>query len=181
MLDKELSPLEMILNYEIILSVLILVHLCIIIFIGLHKLYISSGLNIISKLFSKKIAAKYEKFKKMIENIGKTYLIILIIINVILILFYIAVLIYANVELSNNLDAYIDVYLKMKENAMVLLLVKSNSNLIVNKNNIDKFKYFNASSILQKKRINYMGKNMNVLEEINLINDMFNVLSTEPT
>ena len=59
-------------------------------------------------------------------------------------------LIYANVELSNNLDAYIDVHLSMKKGAMMLLLVKSN--LIVNKNNIDKFKYFNVSSILQKKK-----------------------------
>jgi len=56
----------MILNYEIILSVLILVHMGIIILIGFHKLYISLGLNIISKLFSQKIAEKYEKFKKMI-------------------------------------------------------------------------------------------------------------------
>jgi hypothetical protein len=149
-LEKELSPLEMILNYEIILCVLILVQICIIILIVLHKLYNSSGLNIISKIFSKKIAAKYEKFKKMIDKIGTTYLIILIIINVILILFYIFVLIFANVELSNNIDAYIDVHLKMNKGAMMLLLV--NSNFIVNKNKIDKFKYFNVSSILQKKK-----------------------------
>jgi len=114
-LEKELSPLQMILNCEIILSVLVLVHIGVIILIGLHKLYISSGLNIISKLFSPKIAAKYEKFKKRIENIGNTYLIIIVIINVISILFYIIVLIYANVELSNNIDAYIDVHLDMKK------------------------------------------------------------------
>ena len=72
----------MILNYEILLCVLILIHICIIIFIGLHKLYISYGLNIISKLFSQKIAEKYENFKKKIENIGTMYLIILIIITI---------------------------------------------------------------------------------------------------
>jgi hypothetical protein len=156
-LEKELSPLEMIINYEIILCVLILVHMGIIILIGLHKLYVSSGLRskrskrslkIISKLLSPKNSTKYEKFKKMIEKIGTRYLIILIIINVILILFYIFMLIYANVELSNNIDGFINVHLKMKKDAMMLLLVKSN--LIVNKNNIDKFKYFNVSSILQK-------------------------------
>jgi len=60
------------------------------------------------------------------------------------------VLIYANVELSNNLDAYIDVHLSMKKGAMMLLLVKSN--LIVNKNNIDKFKYFYKKIKFKKKK-----------------------------
>jgi len=124
--EKELSPLETILNSEIILCVLILVHMCFIILIGLHKLYISYGLNIISKLLSKNLAEKYANFKKKIENIGTMYLIILIIINVILILFYIFMLIYANVELSNNIDAFIEVHLKMKKGAIMLLLVKSN-------------------------------------------------------
>jgi hypothetical protein len=104
----------MILNSEILLCVLL--HIGIIIFIGLHKLYISSGLNIISKLFSKKIADKYENFKQKIEKIGTAYLII---INVIAILFYILVLIYANVELSNNID-YIDVHLRMKESIIFI-------------------------------------------------------------
>ena len=95
LLEKELSPLKLILNYEIMLCVFILVLICIIVFIGLHKLYISSGLNIIStkiisKLFSKNIAEKYDKFKKMIG----TFLIILII----LILYYIIIYyIYANI------------------------------------------------------------------------------------
>lgn len=148
-LEKELSPLEMIINSEILLCVLILVHICIIGLIGLHKLYISSGLNIISKVFSKKIVDKYEKFQIMIEKIGTTYLIILTIVNVIFILFYIFMLIYANVALSNNIDAFIDVHLKMKEGAILLLLMKPN--LIVNKNNLDNFQYFSVSSILQNK------------------------------
>lgn len=125
-LEKELSPLEMILNSEILLCVLLLVHIFIIVFIGLHKLYISSGLNIstkiISKLFSKNIVEKYDKFKIKIEKIGTTYLIILTIINLLLILFYIIMLIYANIELSNNLDSFIDVHLKMKEGVILLLM-----------------------------------------------------------
>jgi hypothetical protein len=40
---EELTPLEMILNIEIIISLLILVHMSILIFILLHKLYISSS------------------------------------------------------------------------------------------------------------------------------------------
>jgi hypothetical protein len=122
-LEAELSPLQMLLNTEILLCVLMLLHIGIIIWIGLQKLYIKSGLNIISKLFSKQIADKYENFKKKIETIGTAYLIILVIINVIAILFYICVLIYVNVELSNNIDDFIDVHLEMKKGAILLLLI----------------------------------------------------------
>jgi hypothetical protein len=38
----ELSPLQMILNYEIILGISMLLHMCILILIRLHKLYVSS-------------------------------------------------------------------------------------------------------------------------------------------
>ena len=50
----------------------------------------------------------------------------------------------ANVVLSENLDFYIDVHLKMKKGAMLFLLM--NANFIVNKNKIDNFKYFTVSS-----------------------------------
>jgi len=86
----------------------------------------------------------------MNDKIGNIYLIILIVINVLFILFYIFFIIYANVELSNNIDAYIDVHLKMNKGAMMLLLV--NSNFILNKNKMEKFKYFNVWSILQNKK-----------------------------
>lgn len=115
----------------------------------MHKLYISFGLKIISKLLSKKTAEKYEKFKEMIEKIGSKYLIILFIINVLFILFYIFILIYANVELSNNIDDYIKVHLEMKKGFIVLLLVKSN---FIVKNKMEKFKYFNVLSKLQNKK-----------------------------
>jgi len=58
-------------------------------------------------------------------------------------------IIYANVELSNNIEDYINVHLKMKKGVIMLLLVKSN--FIENKNKIDKFKYFNVWGILQSK------------------------------
>jgi hypothetical protein len=150
-LEDELSPLHRILNSEIILGLLFLVHIGIIILIGLHKLYVSSGLKFISKLLSPKNSTKYENIKKMIEKIGDIYLYLLVIINVILILFYICTIIYANVELSNNIDTYINVHLNMKKSVIMFWIVKSN--LIVNNNNykMDKFKYFNSSSILHTK------------------------------
>jgi hypothetical protein len=80
----------------------------------------------------------------MIEKIGKRYLIILIIINVVSILFDLGVILYANIELSNNIDDFIHVHLKMKNSIINLLFVKSK--FIVNKNKMGKNKYFNAWS-----------------------------------
>lgn len=98
----------------------------------MHKLYISAALNIINKIFSKKTVEKYEKYKKMLEKIGNTYLIIL---NVLFRLFFVFVIIYANIELSNNIEDYITVHLNMKK-SLILLFV--NSNFIVNKNKVEK-------------------------------------------
>jgi len=69
---------------------------------------------------------------KMIEKIGKRYLILLIIINVVFILFDLGVIIYANIELSNNIEDFIQVHLNMKNSIIMLLFVKSK--FIVNKN-----------------------------------------------
>jgi len=92
----------------------------------------------------------------MIEKIGQRYLIILIIINVVFLIFDVGIILYANIELSNNLEDFIHVHLNMKNSIIMLLFVKSK--FIVNKNKIDKFKYFNFSSILQNKnkKLNYM-------------------------
>jgi len=122
----------MILNYEILAGFLILVQLGIIILTFLHKLYVASVWKIINKLLSKETAEKYEKFKKNIEKVGITYLILLIIINVGFILINLFMIIYANVELSNNLDDYINVHLNMKQSVIMLLVVKSN--LIIQNN-----------------------------------------------
>ena len=171
----ELSPLQMILNYEIIFALLILVHMTLLILILFHKLYVSAGLNIFGKLLSKNIVEKYEKIKGMIEKIGTTYLIILFIINVIFILFYIFILIYANVELSNNLDAYINVHLKMNKSVIMLLLVKSNftfchlncKNLTLSFNN-SSFNYFIHSSAILKYEPKYpIPLNLEATDSIN--------------
>ena len=150
-LEDELSPLQMILNYELISCILIFVHIIIIILILLHKKFFNSGLKFISKLFSPKTVEKYEKFKKMTENLGNSYLKILIIINVIFILLNLFIITFVNVELSNNIDAYILVHLKMKENVSMLLLVKSNFS--TNNNKKEKFKNFNLRSRTKKLRI----------------------------
>ena len=70
-------------------------------------------------------------------KLGKRYLIILIIINVVFILFDLGIIIYANIELSNNIEDFIQVHLNMKKSVIILLFVKSQSqsqsNFIVNK------------------------------------------------
>ena len=77
----------------------------------------------------------------MIEKIGNSYLTILIIINVLFILFYLCVIIYVNIELSNNIEDYISVHLNMKK-GIIFLIMKFN--IIVKKNKVDKIKYFNT-------------------------------------
>jgi hypothetical protein len=160
--EDKYTPLQMILSYEIILGILILVHIGIINLIILHKLYISSGLNIIGKLLSQKFVTKYAMFKDKITKIGNNYLIFLIILNVVFILFYVLMIIYANVELSNNLEEYINVHLNMKKNIIMLIFVKPT--FIDNKNKIEKYKYFNAWRKIESKNININIKNKNKIE-----------------
>ena len=164
----ELSPLQMILNYEIILGILILVHMGLVILIWLHKLYVSSVLTILSKFFSQKTITKYAKFKEKIEKIGSSYLIILIIINVMFILFDLCIIIYANVELSNNIDAYIDLHLKMNKSIIMLLFVKFN--FIANKHKMEQNKSFNTWSKAENKNRNNLmeGLDLNELNQLNL-------------
>jgi len=71
----------------------------------------------------------------MMGKLGKRYLIILIIINVVFILFDLGIIIYANIELSNNIEDFIQVHLNMKKIVIMLLFVKSQSQskIIVNK------------------------------------------------
>ena len=49
-----MSPLQALLNYEIVICLLILFHIVILILILLNKLYVSGSLNLISKIMNKK-------------------------------------------------------------------------------------------------------------------------------
>jgi len=158
-LEKELSPLQSIFNHEILLGISALLHMCILILIWLHKLYVTAVGSIISKLFSNETLKKYDKIRQMMAKIGKSYLILLIIINVAFIFFDLGCIIYANIELSNNIDDYIRVHLNMKNSIIMLLFVKYKFN--VNKNKIEKIQYFNAwSKVESQKKINNSNKNL---------------------
>jgi hypothetical protein len=169
----DMSPLQALLNYEIIICLLILFHIVILILILFNKMYISGSLNLISKLVNKNILDKYEKYKVKIEKLGNRFLIILFIINVIFLLGYILLIIYINFELSSNLDDYINVHNKMRKSISIflanykfvpgydkiksynkiicLLNVKSFSNIIKkNSNSIDNFE---SKSELDKNNI----------------------------
>jgi hypothetical protein len=168
--EDELSPLQRILNSEILLGILILVHMGIILLIPLHKLYVSSVLTLISKFLSPNIVTKYEKFKEKIEKIGNRYLFFLIIINILFILFYVCIIIMANVELSSNIDYFIDVHLKIKKSIIILLFVKYK--VIVNKNKI-KIKQQKIKKIKMIMKLNrQMIRSINVIQQ--LMNQMIN-------
>ena len=117
----EMSPLQALLNYEIIICLLILFHIVILILILFNNLYVKGSLNLIGKLINKKMLDKYNKYKVMIEKLGNRFLIILFVINVIFLLGYILLLIYINFELISNLDDYINVHTNMKKSISILL------------------------------------------------------------
>ena len=119
---ENVSPLQALLNYEIVIGLLILFHMIILILILFNKLYVSGSIKIFSKLVNKNILIKYEKYKVMIETLGSRVLIILFIINVVFLLGYIILLIYINIELSTNLDDYINVHTKMNQSNILLLV-----------------------------------------------------------
>ena len=146
---EELSPLHNLINHEIVFSILIFGHIGILLLIWLHKWYLSISSKVISKFLSPNLTKKYENYRVMIEKIGNSYLTILIIINVLFILFYLCVIIYVNIELSNNIEDYISVHLNMKK-GIIFLIMKFN--LIVKKNKVDKIKYFNTWNKVESKK-----------------------------
>ena len=166
-LEEEVSPWQIILNFEILFCVLMLLFIGITILIWLHKLYINSGLNIISKVFSKKIADIYERFKRKIDKIRRAYLIILVIITVIAFLFYIFVNIFVNVDISNNIDDSIDILIRMKKSIILLLSLKSNFNVYTN--NMEPNKYLNTWSKIENKKRNNMSEDI-YLDWVSLLN-----------
>jgi hypothetical protein len=89
----ELSPLQKLINYEIIIELLILFHIVILIMILFNKLYVSGSLILISKLFRTNkyigLTVIYEKYKVMMDNLSRRFLIVLFIINVVILLGYI--------------------------------------------------------------------------------------------
>jgi len=123
---ENISPLQTLLNYEIVICFLILFHMVILILILFNKLSVLTGMNIFSKLISPNIKVKFEKYKVMVENLGNRFLMILFIINAIILIFDIFLLIYVNFELSTNLDDYIYVHNKINKSIIYLFLFKFN-------------------------------------------------------
>lgn len=118
----EISPLQAILNNEIGLLLLILVHMVIIAMILFNKFYVSKSLNLISKLFrNSKILVKFERYKIIIDKLGNRFLNLLLIINITCIIVYVLLLLYVNIKLSSNLDDFTDVHNNMKK-GMILFI-----------------------------------------------------------
>ncbi len=118
-----ISPLHSILNNEIAMLLLILVHMAIIAMVLFNKFYVSRSSyrkNLISKLFSKSLV-KFEKYKPIIDKLGNRYLNLLLVINVTFIIVYILILLYVNIKLSSNLDDFIDVHIEMKKGIILFI------------------------------------------------------------
>lgn len=117
-----LSPLQNLLNNEIAILLLILIHIFIIIMVLVNKFYVSGSLNLISKLFSNsKLLVKFERYKIIVDKFSNRFINLLLVINIIFIIAYILLLLYINIKLSSNLDDFIDVHNDMKKGIIVFI------------------------------------------------------------
>ena len=127
LLDGDLSPLEVILNCEILINIMILVHIIILVLVLIEKFNVkiikNSSVGFIRKYLNKYKLNKVENFINKLGELSNKYLSVLIIINIIIIIFYICLNVYVNIELSNNLNEYISVYNKfnIKEGGIFFL------------------------------------------------------------
>lgn len=133
LLDENLSPLEYLINCEILTNVMILFHILLLVIILIQKYNINifthySSVGIISKIFTRYKLNKLQKFINKTGEWSNNYLSLLIILNVTTILFYICLNIYVNIELSNNLSAFVSVYNKYQFKKCVVLLILFNNN-----------------------------------------------------
>lgn len=134
----QISPLQALLNNEIAILLLILIHMVIILLVLFNKFYVLGSLNLISKLLAPAgkpaasnswpagkpaglILVKFEKYKIMIDKLGNRFLNILLVINVVFILAYILLLLYINIKLSTNLDDFIDIHNDMKKGIILFI------------------------------------------------------------
>jgi hypothetical protein len=132
LLDGNLSPLEILINCEILSNIMILFHIFLLVLILIQKF----NLKVITKSsvgFIRKFVNKYKlnKLQNFINKIGEwsnKYLTILLLINACIIVFYVLLNVYINIELSSNLNEYIHVYTKfqIKKGGILLLLLNCN-------------------------------------------------------
>lgn len=119
-----LSPLEILINCEILINIMILFYFFLIAIILIQKYNIKifkiSSVGLISKIFNMEsirkggAADKINKFMEGIGNFSDKYLLLLLLINIFLILFCVLLNIYINIELSNNLDKFIQLHNQFK-------------------------------------------------------------------
>ena len=182
-IDGSLSFLEMLINCKILINILFhimkyeIIYFILLILIQNFniKIVTNSSVGFISKNINKyKYKYKLQNFIYKIGEMNNIFLSLLII-NVIIIVFYIFLNVYINTELSNNLNEYIYVYNKFHFNkgGIFLLLLNcnikyKNSNLLVrykNKyvNRLEQRMYSCSNKVNNSNSDNYSNSNSNIL------------------
>jgi hypothetical protein len=130
------NPLEEILNETLTFNILILIVIFLIILLIFNKFIIKQNSSIIIFLVNKYIPDKL-KYKKYIvellerilsksKELSNKFIVIMFIINSILLISMVLINIYMNVELINNLDDYVIIYIYIKKKkSSILLLISS--------------------------------------------------------
>jgi len=131
LLDDNLSPLEILINCGILSNIMILVHIILLVLILIQKFNIiiikESSVGFISKYLNKYKLNKVQNFINKLGELNNKYLSLLIIINVILIIFFVFLNVYINIELSSYLNNFIYEHFnfQIKEGCILVLLLNS--------------------------------------------------------
>jgi uncharacterized protein YggT (Ycf19 family) len=163
-LEEGLSPLELLLNCEILINIMILIHIIFSACIWIHQKNLKS-----SGGFFSQICNKFTKVQKIIHRIGEmtnSYLSSLLIINILIIVFYVFLNVYINIEVTSHLNEYTYVYNKyqIKKGGIFLLLLNSqipNSLELVRDNPL----YVNVNTLKQR-LFSTSNKNLNIQRNI---------------
>ena len=133
LLDGNLSPLEILINCGILTNFMILFHIILLVLIFIQKFNIKiikqSNVSFISKYLNKYKLNKVQNFLNKLGGLSNKYLSVLIIINVIIIIFYVCLNVYINIELSSYLNNYIYVHINSQINEGCILLLLLNSEI----------------------------------------------------
>jgi hypothetical protein len=109
------SPLETLLGYDIIFVCFIIFHIIIIILIFINKYYKTRSNKFIYKHIPEKYKSIYDKYINRMSNINDSFLNTLIVINVISIMIFLMLIIYINLDIIMNIDAYIESHINNKK------------------------------------------------------------------
>lgn len=117
--NELLSPLEKLLNYQLIINVMIFILVTSLLIIIFNKFVVKYNYDLINKLLGKYMSIKFkEKFDSYVSKsneLNNRFILVIFVINCILLFYFMILNIYVSSELTINIDDYILVYNHLKK------------------------------------------------------------------